>query len=678
MRATLLVATVGGMTLALFGAAGAQESRAFTFTKDVVPIFQRRCQNCHGVGDRGGLKLDTLDNVLQGGAKGEIVIRGNPDQSRLVQFIEGRLMPRMPVGGAPLTRPEIALIRAWIQQGARGDDDKAAAAEKPLEIAEPKDGSTVKEIVRVLVPRAGVPTNGFVSIYIDDKFIVALALPSTEELEEKGLPVDSPLVYSWDTKAPVSDDSSLLAQDRSIADGPHVIEIRSYDADGQERERVRTQVILKNKLDVSLTKPVRLAYGGDGSQLGQQWFMKHIVDFQANAAATGFGRAARSQQGAQPQGGPDAIKHNETSKYLVSQEDLVTATGEGFYRERRESPIIVRLDDLKHVVRLDSSSRYYTMRRTGEVLRSRLMERENREPILNPLDLPGRPQRLNEPFTTVLRLHLGAYITGRMELERLQATLEGLEWQHGEQCAKIRLSYIAGNTKLDINSVGIRQADFQIVQGNSTIWFSEATGRVVRARHDVTGNLMVDTSQFGTAGGGLGGAMGGYGGEGAMGDGSDMADSGSGAYGASGGFGGAYRPGGTGTPAGGGAYGASGGFGGSAGFGAPSGFGGSAGFGAPSGFGGAGGLGAPSGFGGAGGFGAPSGFGGAGGAYGAPSGFGGSSAGDVTGGYGGAGAFGGGSGLPGPKLKRYSVTLKIQTDLDTSTPAPKPGTTASR
>ena len=40
------------------------------FSKSVLPIFQKRCQLCHGADARGGLKLDTIDAVRQGGAKG--------------------------------------------------------------------------------------------------------------------------------------------------------------------------------------------------------------------------------------------------------------------------------------------------------------------------------------------------------------------------------------------------------------------------------------------------------------------------------------------------------------------------------------------------------------------------------------------------------------------------------
>src|SRR5438067_1018794 len=109
----------------------AQGTRAITplFTRDIVPIFERSCQRCHrGDEAKGGLKLDSFDNILQGGAKGPVILPGNPDKSRLIMYVDGRLQPRMPVGGAPLRPAEIAVLRNWIALGAKNDPGAAGAA----------------------------------------------------------------------------------------------------------------------------------------------------------------------------------------------------------------------------------------------------------------------------------------------------------------------------------------------------------------------------------------------------------------------------------------------------------------------------------------------------------------------------------------------------------------------
>jgi hypothetical protein len=359
-------------------------------------------------------------------------------------------------------------------------------------------------------------------------------------------------------------------------------------------------------------------------------------------------------------GGPEKISHVEVSKYLVSLDDLMESTGTGFWRERRQSPIIITVDNQKKVVRLDTSSRYYSMERTGEARKMKVMERENREPIINPIDLPGRPQRMNETFTTNLRVNLGAYIPASLKVDRLQATLEGIEWLQGEPCVRIRLTYLAGTSKVDIKSVNITGADFEIQAGTTTIWFSETTQRVMKSEHDITGNLSVDVSQLAGAAGGYPGGAGGEFAPGGDGAGGFSAPT----FGAPGGYPGA---GGFGAPPG-GAPGASG-FGAPFGAGAPGGYPGARGARPPrsGGYPGAGGMGAPPGGypgaggysggapGGAPGFGAP--FAGAPGGYPGSGGFSGGAPGMGMGGYpGGAGA---GTGITAT-IKRYFVKLKVK------------------
>src|SRR5438270_461110 len=46
-----------------------------------------------------------------------------------------------------------------------------------LTIASPKDNASVKETVRVLVPKTAVQEDGFVSVYVDGRFRAAVAPP---------------------------------------------------------------------------------------------------------------------------------------------------------------------------------------------------------------------------------------------------------------------------------------------------------------------------------------------------------------------------------------------------------------------------------------------------------------------------------------------------------------------
>ena len=94
-----------------------------TFDKDIKPIFEKSCVKCHGAEkQKGKLRLDSLEASLKGGENGESIVKGNSAKSPLVHTI-ARLDPdsAMPPDGKgdPLTKEQIGVIRAWIDQGAK-------------------------------------------------------------------------------------------------------------------------------------------------------------------------------------------------------------------------------------------------------------------------------------------------------------------------------------------------------------------------------------------------------------------------------------------------------------------------------------------------------------------------------------------------------------------------------
>jgi mono/diheme cytochrome c family protein len=103
-----------------------------SFTNQIKPIFATRCEECHS-GDEpdGGFDVTTFANLLKKGERaGHGIVAGKPDDSAIVQYVEGKRKPRMPKKKDPLTAAEIALIRDWIAGGAVDDTGKAPA--KPL------------------------------------------------------------------------------------------------------------------------------------------------------------------------------------------------------------------------------------------------------------------------------------------------------------------------------------------------------------------------------------------------------------------------------------------------------------------------------------------------------------------------------------------------------------------
>jgi mono/diheme cytochrome c family protein len=99
------------------------------YVRDVKPVLARHCLSCHGPDkQRSGLRLDSPAAILQGGDAGPAVLPGKSKDSRLLQAVTGTGDAKpMPPKGPRLSEPEIAVLRAWIDAGARGP---AGAAEE--------------------------------------------------------------------------------------------------------------------------------------------------------------------------------------------------------------------------------------------------------------------------------------------------------------------------------------------------------------------------------------------------------------------------------------------------------------------------------------------------------------------------------------------------------------------
>src|SRR5712692_4701046 len=108
-----------------------------------------------------------------------------------------------------------------------------------LALLRPHEGDVVRETVKVEVPAAALPPNGFASLFIDGLFHVAEARARHSS--------HKPITFRWDTKATLPDTSLTEAQ-RSIQDGEHVVEVRTYTDDGRMAERAAVNVRVANRL----------------------------------------------------------------------------------------------------------------------------------------------------------------------------------------------------------------------------------------------------------------------------------------------------------------------------------------------------------------------------------------------------------------------------------------------
>lgn len=115
------------------------------FQHVVLPIFEAKCNKCHGEEkQKGDLRLDTFEWTMKGGEESadKNIVPGKPEESVTFQMISTPVdddthMP--PDGKDQLTPEEMALIKWWIQQGA-SSTQKVSDAQFPAELKAAVDG----------------------------------------------------------------------------------------------------------------------------------------------------------------------------------------------------------------------------------------------------------------------------------------------------------------------------------------------------------------------------------------------------------------------------------------------------------------------------------------------------------------------------------------------------------
>jgi WD40 repeat protein len=103
-----------------------------TFDDDVLPILKQHCVNCHGNDkQKGGLNAATFAATMAGGGSGAVVVPGDANKSRLYTLTNHSAEPKMPPSGQKIPDAQIAILRTWVEQGARENSGSKAMAAKP-------------------------------------------------------------------------------------------------------------------------------------------------------------------------------------------------------------------------------------------------------------------------------------------------------------------------------------------------------------------------------------------------------------------------------------------------------------------------------------------------------------------------------------------------------------------
>jgi len=120
-----------------------------SFAKTIAPIFNKQCVVCHNSRvARGRLNMESFELIMKGGASGPAVVPGKADESDLYLLIEYGEMPK---DADPLAKKEMAIIKKWINTGAKLDTGLSPSA-KLYEITPRESQPLPPEQYQVTIP----------------------------------------------------------------------------------------------------------------------------------------------------------------------------------------------------------------------------------------------------------------------------------------------------------------------------------------------------------------------------------------------------------------------------------------------------------------------------------------------------------------------------------------------
>ncbi len=128
---TIVLSTLAAVPTAADTPAPEEGKSPVDYARQIKPLLAKHCARCHGPDkQKSDLRVDSVKALLAGGKVGPAVIPGQAEKSPLVQAILGtsnEIVAMPPIGeGKPLSNEQAALIRRWIDEGAKfpGDETK--------------------------------------------------------------------------------------------------------------------------------------------------------------------------------------------------------------------------------------------------------------------------------------------------------------------------------------------------------------------------------------------------------------------------------------------------------------------------------------------------------------------------------------------------------------------------
>jgi len=388
----------------------------------------------------------------------------------------------------------------------------SAWAQGTFTIRRPVEGSTVREIVTLRIPKNSIPEGGYLGILVNGKFLEAVA-PDVD---------GNDYIYKLDTKR------------RGIADGPMTVEAVLYVDNG-----TRPQIVNRSSVTVKVDNYTSIKIPENGLvlrykfQAGREYVYSNYsqanVSMISQAAAQLGSRAAEVPVDAERYRVLYAIDNAYTTKTgregLVRVQVLpnkgkdyamVTVAGETEpkkYYDYEMHPIYTRLTDTGREV-WSSYPTYFPAEGTqGESFRFDLSVIKT-FPVL-----PTKGVKPGDRWQAAI-LQSNFDLDKRHELDKFNVALpgrgvfEGVEWQYGIPCAKIRTTLAVGQADLrNLTNVNQQQGEAVKIQLEEVTWFALDRGIIIRTETTRTQESLVTVGSGDLGGGGRDGGEGGNDGE---------------------------------------------------------------------------------------------------------------------------------------------------------------------
>ena len=345
----------------------------------------------------------------------------------------------------------------------------ALAQSAPFTIRQPADGSTTREKVKVEIPRASIKPGGFVTIYIDDKFRVAL---NPREDTTK------PFTYLWDTKA------------EEVPDGEHTIRAVLSEPASQGSDAVNEMAT--SEVKINLANKIK---GATSLLLRYKFHENETLEYRRDSRAYVVG--IESANGSKATG--DIELNLVKSKLVLGVDDVRPA--EDVALVRNKVTFLSMLTDQQGINKEFTlapedltGSLYQELSQRGEIKyvagldQSFLKYAQAGLAIENSLDLPVLPltpitigQTWTTPGQSLELPGLPAILQPGVKMDN---KFEGLEWEDNYQTAKIRQSYKGQPLKrLYFGTILVTEPTITI---DKVYYVSYKSGRLIKTTRTLT------------------------------------------------------------------------------------------------------------------------------------------------------------------------------------------------